>query len=111
LLSQSFPRNIRQFRDTVNAAIDQAAPLISECQPYDTVRICVGAEHLKLTDDNELDSAPRPEPRHMTGLPHDRIAMLRLLGMGPRRISNQLARDGYEIPYHRIAYYLNKMGL
>lgn len=111
LLNQSYPRNIRQFRDTVNHAIDQAAPLIGNFKPYDTLAIWVGKEHVISEETEEHGTAAPVAQPAKEGLPHHRVQALRELGMGPRRISAQLAREGWHYEYHIIAYYLKKHGL
>ncbi len=110
LLNRGYPRNIRQFRDAVNTAIDNASPLISDMHPYDSLTVTVFPKHLPPASDSPV---PRrtPESSRPSDFPVERIRFLRDMAMGPRRISELLSREGYSIPYHRIAYYLKKAGL
>ncbi len=111
LLGRSYPRNIRQFRDAVNGAIDRAAPLISELKPYDCLRVRVDSAHVAHDPHPEacpLPQGPALQPGSGASIPALRVMALRDLGMGPRRIAAQLGREGWQIPYHRIAYYLKK---
>lgn len=117
LLNEDYPRNIRQYRDVINASIDAACPLISDITPYSSIDVLVDSSHLPIhsepyiyheTNLNDVVSVDN-SPKYLKNvLPKKIIMELRNRGLGPRKISNILQEQGYDIKYYQVAYYLKK---
>lgn len=101
ILEGSYPRNIRQFRDVINYSIDQASPLIADLTNEEEIKILVRVSNLPF----EIFKETKKE-EDMFNI----IDRLREKGLGPRKISNELKKHGYEYKYYQVAYYLNKKG-
>ncbi|WP_066496864.1 sigma 54-interacting transcriptional regulator [Abyssisolibacter fermentans] len=118
LLDAEYPRNIRQFRDVINASIDSACPLISDIKPYSSIDVYVDSTHIPTHTNSFVDNSTSSKtfdinsnPYYLkTVLPKQMILDLRNNGLGPRKISKILQEQGYDIKYYQIAYYLKKCG-
>ena len=114
LMEYHYPRNIRQFRDVINASIDSAVPLIRPDIEKD-IRTIVNLDNLpselmdeqapkaslnKSINEDILDIVK--EQKMMDAL----ILELSDSGLGPRRIANILNEKGIDIKYYQVAYKL-----
>ncbi|MBZ4655065.1 MAG: transcriptional regulator containing AAA-type ATPase, and DNA-binding domain [Peptococcaceae bacterium] len=111
LLNAAYERNIRQFRDVINASIDSAAPLISSVEKdKQELRIIVDESNLPFgmfTDSTDKDLIVSEPAESLEGL----IQKLHEEGLGPRKISNELKRRGIKLEYYQIAYRLKNYKL
>lgn len=111
LLNANYERNIRQFRDVINAAVDSAAPLINNVTkdsheidvlvdikniPFNMLEQEKSLDDLDVTDNVEEDNVD------------ELINMLSKQGLGPRKIANELKKRGLSIEYYQVAYKLKK---
>jgi arginine utilization regulatory protein len=110
LLTASYPRNIRQFRDIVNTAIDAALPLVFSVRqnPGPVIGI-VDIEHLPkeiLEMKPVLESGhSKPEDDRLA----DRVRALHNQGLGARKIARALKEAGIDLEFYQITYLLQKM--
>ncbi|KYO66900.1 sigma 54-interacting transcriptional regulator [Thermovenabulum gondwanense] len=119
LLNAYYPRNIRQFRDIINTAIDASLPIISEINknsevhslvdieniPYDLL----GTENLSESNTFEQEGIISEIVENQEDVLKKIILRLREKGMGPRKISNILKEKGFKIEYYKVAYLLKKL--
>lgn len=109
LLQARYERNIRQFRDVINVAVDGAAPLVSATiADNKEMVIKVGLEHLpySMFDGDDFAGAEfNSEPGLMVD---DLIKDLNGKGLGPRKIAKELKKRGIKLEYYQIAYKLKK---
>lgn len=119
LLNAYYPRNIRQFRDVVNAGIDSAVPLINDINNAKEITATVDVEHIpfdlleakeedvpNLADTKGISSAKVETTAEMVDTI---IAQLKNKGLGPRKIANILKDQGIDIEYYQVAYKLKKL--
>lgn len=111
ILHASYPRNIRQFRDIINYSIDAAAPLISDIGDEQDIHTEIGLEHLPFETDGHHELLPSVRKDVIDDELGAVITNLSRKGYGPRKISNMLSADGYDIKYYKVAYYLKKVSL
>lgn len=122
LLSAYYPRNIRQFRDVVNSAIDTAVPPVFTIRDQQgPVLGVVELEHLspdllerKSWEKPNASMNPNPVPVHpcpqiVENELRNRIASLFKQGLGPRKIAKLLKAEGIAIEYYQVAYRLKNM--
>ncbi|WDV46665.1 sigma 54-interacting transcriptional regulator [Clostridiaceae bacterium M8S5] len=114
LVNDNYPRNIRQYRDVINASIDSASPLISDIKPYSSIDVYVDSSHIPIHTDvfvnNSSYTKVVDKPNYLKSiLPKQIIVDLKNKGLGPRRISKLLQEDGYDIKYYQVAYFLKKL--
>jgi arginine utilization regulatory protein len=108
LLSASYPRNIRQFRDVVNTAIDAALPLVySVRQEPGSVIGVVDIEHLPTELLEQTMSIPDFGREH--NMLNEKILYLYKQGLGARKIAKSLAASGIEIEFYQVTYLLQKL--
>jgi arginine utilization regulatory protein len=114
LLNGYYPRNIREFRDAVNASIDAAVPLISTAR-FQTEMLCglVGEEHLPsdLLQQGKTSSY-NPPSLNLLNNKHsitERISELNQQGFGPRKIAKIMKAEGFTIEYYQVAYRLKNL--
>lgn len=118
VLNGYYPRNIRQFRDIVNASIDSAVPLIDDVIGSEPITTIVGSKdlpsNLMEVDDYKKDEKIRENVSYVTNDNNDLskldeiIKQLRDQGLGPRKIAKTLNNKGYNVKYYQIAYKLKK---
>lgn len=112
LLSGTYPRNIRQFRDVINYSIDQASPLISDLDGQREIHVTVRSSHLPFTEDEEYEKNLNGNFTNARDESMEEIIdRLAAEGLGPRRISNKLKEYGFDFKYYQVAYYLKKKNL
>lgn len=104
LLNAHYPRNIRQMRDIINFSIDSASPLIDDINRNgETVTTTVTVEDLPF---EVLDREIKQGKGRIDEGVERMIRRYRSEGMGYRRISKELKRQGFSIEYYQVAYYL-----
>lgn len=120
ILNGYYPRNIRQFRDTVNESIDSAVPLINDVTGSKPITTVVTFDDLPASlinvndyENKEVESSSTNDKKVISydyGENHidEIILQLRDQGLGPRKIAKALNRKGYDIKYYQIAYKLKK---
>ena len=112
ILNATYPRNIRQMRDVINYSIDASSPLIEDIGEQTEFTTIVGLEHIPFSVSEPEETAPAEVPApasdKITPEVEAFIRKRHALGDGPRKIANQLAAEGYQLPYYKIAYYLKK---
>lgn len=110
LLTADYPRNIRQFRDIVNTAVDAALPLVFSVRqnPGPVIGI-VDIEHLPkdILEMKPAGECGRSEPGGDQLC--DRVRALANQGLGARRIARVLKDAGIDIEFYQITYLLQKM--
>jgi len=120
LISSNYPRNIRQFRDSVNSAVDSAAPPIFSISDQSTpLNVVVDVEHIPYDIVENIPHTTTPpckvsSPQKHFSSNHDldeKIKALRIQGYGPRKIANILRSDGVNVEYYHITYRLSKLNL
>jgi arginine utilization regulatory protein len=119
LLNAYYPRNIRQFRDIVNASIDAAVPIISDINSKSEVSALIDIDNIPfdLLECEDRCESEELEPVHIISenVENDEevlqkiILRLRKKGLGPRKISNILKEKGFKIEYYQVAYKLKKL--
>jgi len=125
LMNNIYPRNIRQFRDVVNATIDSAVPLVTSIQEMHHVNTLVKKEHIAFEvlerenagEKTENDIASKA--KHINNLTRpldnshldDIIKKMVQNKLGPRKIANRLKEAGYPIEYYQVAYKIKKFKL
>ncbi|MFZ7101971.1 MAG: sigma 54-interacting transcriptional regulator [Peptococcaceae bacterium] len=110
LLKAKYERNIRQYRDVINVAIDAAAPLVNNViNELKDIKILVDVEHLPFKMfEEEYDSESEEETHEEISTLDELIKNLNIKGLGPRRIAAELKKRGIHIEYYQIAYRLKK---
>lgn len=114
LLNAYYPRNIREFRDVLNASIDAAVPLVSTARNQREM-ICgvVEEEHLPpdlLPQGQTLSYQPLiPEYLRNKRRMAERIFELNQQGLGPRKIAKIMKTEGLAVEYYQVAYRLKKL--
>ena len=113
LLSAYYPRNIRQFRDIVNSAVDAAVPPVFSARDHDGQVIGVlDVQHLPpdLLDNAQHKTAniKYEKPASLEDNIWQQVAILRKKGLGPRKIAKALQSQGIALEYYQIAYRLRK---
>lgn len=123
LLRATYPRNIRQFRDIINYSIDAASPLITDIQGKNNITTLVDTNHLPFEINETLnhnnaninsirsksEGKSHIEVKTLTQITapiQPLIQNLHSMGLGPRKISKILEKEGYKIEYYKVAYYL-----
>ena len=105
LLNAYYPRNIRQMRDVINFSIDSASPLIDDIDMDKEIVTRVGIEDLPF----ELMGRENAQIlKRINKEIEDLIKEYCSAGMGSRKIAKELKKNGYEIEYYQVAYYLKK---
>jgi len=105
LLDARYPRNIRQMRDVINFSIDSASPLIDDIDRDKEIITRVGIDDLPF----ELIGAKNGKnPKRIDKTIERMINIYHSEGMGSRKIAKELKRNGYEIEYYQVAYFLKK---
>ncbi|AET69709.1 transcriptional regulator containing PAS, AAA-type ATPase, and DNA-binding domains [Desulfosporosinus orientis DSM 765] len=109
LLKANYERNIRQFRDVVNASIDAAAPLISNLS-RDTVDLKVSVDEGDLPYGMFIEDKNEEQTEEVKVQPDQTleqlIKQLNEEGLGPRKIATELKKRGIQLEYYQIAYRL-----
>lgn len=110
ILNANYPRNIRQLRDVVNYSIDAATPLITDIKDKNTISVTVSMEHLPFENSSsEKLFKENHEKKFCIDVEAENLIIAYYKqGYGPRRIAKKIICDGYNIEYHRIAYFLKK---
>ncbi|MDR7869685.1 MAG: sigma 54-interacting transcriptional regulator [Tissierellaceae bacterium] len=124
LIKYHYPRNIRQFRDVINASIDSAVPLISPDIEKDITTIVtldnIPEEVIDVEDDEYIIetsksfSSKESIKEDISDMVNNKkmvdslIIKLSDSGLGPRRIANILNEKGIDIKYYQVAYRLKK---
>lgn len=118
LLEADYPRNIRQFRDIINASIDSAVPLIDPSLVKTSINTIVDIDNLptlvdeiintKVLDQKTSGEKVVEEIVRDANMVDDMIIELSNNGLGPRRIANILNERGIDIKYYQVAYRLKK---
>jgi arginine utilization regulatory protein len=117
LINYNYPRNIRQFRDVINASIDSAVPLINPKLVKTTILTKVNMEDVpaELKETNNQKQYMSIEEVSVKDMVSDRSMVDNLItelnenGYGPRKIANILNQKGIDIKYYQVAYKLNKI--
>lgn len=117
LINYNYPRNIRQFRDVINASIDSAVPLINPKLVKTTILTKVNMEDVpaELKETNNEKQYMSIEEVSVKDMVSDRSMVDNLItelndnGYGPRKIANILNQKGIDIKYYQVAYKLNKI--
>ena len=120
LISSNYPRNIRQFRDAVNASVDAAAPPIFNVVDQSTpLNVVVDNQH--IPQDIVVNISCPPTSTYKISSPQKhfssnqyidkKIVALRTQGYGPRKIANILRSEGINVEYYHITYRLTKLNL
>lgn len=119
LLNVNYPRNIRQFRDVVNASIDAAVPLINDIYDKRKLEVVVNAENIPIdiiefkdafresSECNKNTTSSSIENEYL-GIIDQLILSLNEKGYGPRKIAKILNNKGFDLKYYQIAYKLKK---
>src|SRR6056297_3280211 len=105
LLNAYYPRNIRQMRDVINFSIDSASPLIDDINRDKEIITIVGI------DDLPFELIGKKNGRNSKSIDETMEKMIDIYhseGMGSRKIAKELKRNGYEIEYYQVAYFLKK---
>lgn len=119
LINYNYPRNIRQFRDVINASIDSAVPLINQNLIKSTVVAKVNFNNLPI-DINAIEENKEPPKKVIEkNAVLDEIRDIKYVDnliielannkLGPRKIANLLNKNGIDIKYYHVAYKLNKL--
>ncbi|MDL2226057.1 sigma 54-interacting transcriptional regulator [Deltaproteobacteria bacterium OttesenSCG-928-M10] len=114
LLNAYYPRNIREFRDVINAAIDAAVPLVSAARDQKEM-VCGVVEEKHLPSDLLREDKPPahqpPMPDHLRNKRRvaERISELNREGLGPRKIAKVMKAEGFAIEYYQVAYRLKNL--
>jgi arginine utilization regulatory protein len=105
LLNAHYPRNIRQMRDVINFSIDSASPLIDDIDMDREIVTKVGVEDLPF----ELIGGENAQTlNRINKAIESMINEYYSIGMGSRKIAKELKKNGYEIEYYQVAYFLKK---
>ncbi len=105
LLNANYPRNIRQMRDVINFSIDSASPLIDDIDMDKEIVTKVGVEDLPF----ELIGGENAQNfNRINKAIESMINEYYSIGMGSRKIAKELKKNGYEIEYYQVAYFLKK---
>lgn len=108
LLNANYERNIRQFRDIVNAAIDSAAPLINNVtRDNNEIKALVDIRNIPFNMLEQEKAGEAIEAAKEVNI-DELIVMLSNQGLGPRKIANELKKKGFSIEYYQVAYKLKK---
>lgn len=112
LLTASYSRNVRHFKDIVNATIDAATPLINNLHTKKLVTY-VKMEHLPQ------EILPQYQETVPSGVAMQEAAGKESIdqliehyvqkGLGPRKIAHRLQEQGLDIQYYQVAYKLKKL--
>jgi arginine utilization regulatory protein len=109
ILGAKYDRNVRQFRDVINASIDAAAPLISnmsaEC---DHLKVVVQPQHIPYIMIEPDNDRVEPIANQHDNIVDELIMTMARQGMGARKIATELKRQGQNLEYYHIAYRLKK---
>ena len=125
LMNFNYSRNIRQFRDVVNASIDSAVPLIRPSLIETDIKVDISMKDLpdeiihdnieektkEKTKDFKIEFTKKDiinigdNPKEADGM----IIELANTGLGPRRIANILNEKGINLKYYQVAYRLKKI--
>ena len=122
LMQYHYPRNIRQFRDVINASIDSAVPLIGPDIDKDITTV-VKIDNLpqEVIRESHISNSEKPIKKEnsikeeIRDMVKDQekidslIIELANSGLGPRRIANILNEKGMDIKYYQVAYKLKKL--
>ncbi len=111
LLQTNYSRNVRHFKDVVNATIDAATPLIHNLQSKKLVTY-VKLEHLPegiLTKQSEPIAKKIWRKEDNKEELNKLIRDFRKKGFGARKIASRLQEIGLDIQYYHVAYILKKM--
>lgn len=119
LIEANYPRNIRQFRDVINASIDSAVPLIDPSLVKTSIDTIVDINNLpalideivqtKTVDEKTTGEKIIKDIVKDANMVDDMIVELSNNGLGPRRIANILNEKGIDIKYYQVAYKLKKI--
>lgn len=110
LLKAKYERNIRQFRDVINVAIDAAAPLVSNIgNDIKDIKVLVDVEHLHFKMfEEEYSPEIKQDNSGQASTLDELIKDLNFKGLGPRKIASELKKKGIHLEYYQIAYRLKK---
>ena len=111
ILNAVYPRNIRQMRDVINFSIDASSPLIEDIGEEKEITTFVTLQHIPFAlSEQEIGLPEKSEPVRDKITPEAAklIRKYHAQGEGPRKLSNRLTQQGYDLPYYKIAYFLKK---
>ncbi|MDR7869084.1 MAG: sigma 54-interacting transcriptional regulator [Sporomusaceae bacterium] len=102
ILNAHYERNVRQFRDVINASIDAAAPLVNKLsRQLSEISVVVHPQNIPVTI---IDEEP-VKASQVDGM----IQELAEKGFGARKIATKLQSMGYAIEYYHVAYKLKRL--
>ncbi len=105
LLDARYPRNIRQMRDVINFSIDSASPLIDDIDRDKEIITRVGIDDLPF---ELIGKKKGGNSKRIDKMMERMINVCHSKGMGARKIAKELKKNGYEIEYYQVAYFLKK---
>jgi len=109
LMNARYERNVRQFRDVINASIDAVAPLINSLPGgKKDITVIVEEHHVAchLLENNTFDDDYYTEQDTLADL---LIKDLTHKGLGARKIAMEMKKRGYDLEYYHIAYKQKKL--
>ena len=111
LLAAGFDRNVRQFRDVVNASIDAVAPMVNHLsQGHELIKLVVDEDDIPMAmlEAKSVMKEASASVAKQESL-EELLLSLSALGLGVRKISAELKRRGISLAYYQVAYKLKKL--
>lgn len=125
LIRHKYPRNIRQFRDVINATIDASVPLITNVSNLQTINNVINLEHIAFDLLGESTSLFEETLSHNRSFISNKdekiifnareknidkfILQMHSQGLGARRIAKRMQELGYDLKYYQVTYKLKKL--
>lgn len=108
LLNAEYPRNIRQFRDVINYSIDSSSPLLEDIHGQTDIinTVTINDIPFDIADISPDNHNEKPREEKISGTVKEMIDKMLEENKGPRKISKELMKLGYNIEYYKVAYYI-----